>query len=78
MLLIQDGILIAYAKRDQNFFVFDLATLGKIIQVNEIANATTTTGQERPTHLVNHSKKVRVWHGRLGYASNAKIICASK
>ena len=74
----QDGKPIAHARRDRNLFVLDLATPGKIMQVNGIANATTTTGRGRPTHLVSRSKKVRVWQRRFGHASNARIICASK
>ena len=74
----QDGKPIAYARRDQNIFVLDLDMQGKIIQINGIANTTTTTGQKRSTHLVSRSKKVRVWHRRFGHASNARIIYALK
>lgn len=51
--------------------------LGKIIQVNKIANAIITTGQRRSTYLVSYSKKIRVWHKRFRYTGNARIICAS-
>ena len=74
----QDGKPIVHAKRDQNLFVLDFAIPGKIMQVNGIANATTTTSQGRLTYLISYSKKVQVWHRRFGYASNARIICASK
>ena len=78
MLLMQDGKPIAYVKRNRNLFVLDFAMPGQIMQVNGIANATTTTGQRRLTHLVSCSKKLRVWHGRFRHISNARIICASK
>ena len=58
MLLMQNGKPIADAKRNQNIFVLDLTMPGKIMQVNGITNATTTTSQEKPTYLVSHSKKV--------------------
>lgn len=78
MLLIQDGKLIENAKRNKNLFLIDLVMIGKIIQVKKIANITTTTGQERQTHLVSCSKKVRVWQRKFGDSSNAIITYASK
>ncbi len=82
----QDGVLIAQARRDWNLFVLDLVTSGKVMQINVaiVANvainkhAMMTTGRGRPTHLVSRSKKVRIWHRRFGHTSNARIIRASK
>ena len=65
----QDNKLIAYARKNRNLFILDLAMSGKIMP---------TTSQKRPTHLVSYSKKVQVWHKRFRYASNARIICTSK
>ena len=62
MLLMQNIKPIAYTKRKQILFVFDLAMFSKIMQVNGIVNVITTTNSERPTYLVNYSKKLRVWH----------------
>lgn len=54
MLLIQDGLSIAEAKKDQNLFVLDFATLRKIMQTNVIM----TIRKRRPVYLVICSKKV--------------------
>lgn len=71
---------IAHAKRGRNLFILDLATPEKIMQTNVTPgeHAMMTTRRERPQHLVSHSKKVRIWYRRFGYASNAQIIRASK
>lgn len=34
--------------------------------------------KRRLTHLVSQNKKIRIWHQRLGYASNIGLIYASK
>ena len=39
----QNSKLIIYAKKDQNFYLLDLTMLGKIMQVNRIANVITIT-----------------------------------
>lgn len=78
ILLMQDGLPIAYARRDRNLFILDLATPGKVMQVNTNIQAIITTGRGRPIHLISRIKKVRIWHQRFGYASNAKIIRALK
>ena len=44
----------------------------------KVRNLAIATGRGRPTHLVSKNKKVRIWHRRLGHASNAQIIRASK
>lgn len=41
------------------------------------ANAMAIKGRGRPTHLVNHNKRIRIWHRRLAHASNARVIRAS-
>ena len=60
MLLLQDSKPIIYVKRNQIFFIYNLAILDKIMQINGIANAMTTTSQKKLTHLVNYSKKLQV------------------
>lgn len=74
----QDDKLIIYAKRDQNLFILDLITLGKIMQVNRIANITITTSQKKSTYLISYNKKMRVWYKRFKYISNTKIIATLK
>ena len=37
----QDGKLIVYARKDQNFFIFNFTIFDKIMQVNKIANVIT-------------------------------------
>lgn len=76
MMPMQDGILIAHARKDWNLFILDLTTPGKVMQVN--VKVMMTTGRGRPTHLVSRIKKVRIWHKRFGHVSNARIIRASK
>ena len=44
----------------------------------KVRNLAIATGRGRPTHFVSKNKKVRIWHRRLGYASNAQVIRASK
>ncbi len=86
MLLMQDGVPIAEARRDLNLFVLDFVTPGKVMQTNVaiVANvainkhAIMTIRQKRPKHLVSRSKKVRIWRIKFGHASNARIIRASK
>lgn len=72
MMLMQDGVPIAQARRDRNLFVLDLATPGKVMQANVTTNnkhAMVITGRGRPAHLVSRNKKVRIWHRRFGHAS---------
>lgn len=76
MMLMQDGIPIAHVRRDRNLFILDLATPGKVMQIN--VKAMMTTGRGRPTYLVSRIKKVRIWHRRFGHASNVRVIQASK
>lgn len=57
--------LIVYIKYNQNFFVLELATLNKAIQITEYSQS---------NYLVSKNRKIRVWNYRFGYASNAKII----
>lgn len=43
-------------------------------EIAKPAKAMMTKGQGRPTLLVSKTKKVRIWHRRFAYASNARII----
>ena len=86
MLLMQDGVPIAQARRDRNLLVLDFATPKKVMQTNvaivtNVAinkHAMMKTGQGRLKHLVSRSKKVRIWHRKFRHASNARIVRASK
>lgn len=75
MTLIRHGVIIAQAKRHQNLFILDRAIPKTVMKVRNLAMA---TGKGRPTHLVSKNKKVRIWHRRLGHASNARVIRVSK
>lgn len=75
MTLIRHGVVIAQAKRHRNLFILDRAIPETMMKVRNLAMA---TGRGRPTHLVSKNKKVRIWHRRLGHASNARVIRASK
>lgn len=75
MMLIRHGVVIAQAKRHRNFFILDRAIPEIVMKVRNLAMA---TGRGRPTHLVSKNKKVRIWHRRLGHASNARVINAFK
>lgn len=75
MTLVQSGPTVAQARRDWNLFILDLAMLNKAMQVR---GAMQVTGRGRPTHLVSKNKRIRIWHRRFAYASNARIIRASK
>lgn len=59
-------------------FVLDLAIPNKVMRAALSEQAMTVQGRGRPTHLVSRNKRVRVWHRRMGHASNARIIRASK
>lgn len=78
MTLMQGGQEIARARRDRNLFVLDLATPNRAMQTLSSGKAMTAQGRGRPTHLVSRNKRFRVWHRRMGHASNARIIRASK
>ena len=75
MTLIRHGVVIAQAKRHRNLFILDRAIPETVMKVRNLAIA---TGRGRPTHLVSKNKKVQIWHRRLGHASNAQVIRASK
>lgn len=76
MTLMQGGQAIAHARRDRNLFILDLATPNKVMQVTQPPRAMMTQGRGRPTHLISKNKRVRIWHRRLGHASNARVIRA--
>lgn len=61
IILMQDGVLIAQARKNQNLFILNLATPKKVMQANVTINNKHTIviiGQRRPTYLVNCNKKV--------------------
>ena len=75
MTLMRHGVVIAQAKQHRNLFILDWATPETVMKVRNLAMA---TRKSKPTHLVSKNKKVRIWHRRLGHASNAWVIRASK
>ncbi len=75
MTLMRHMVVIAQAKRHQNLFILDRAISEIVMKVRNLAM---TTGKIRPTHLGSKNKKVQIWHRRLGHASNAQVIMASK
>lgn len=78
MTLMQEQQEIAQARRDRNLFVLDLSMPNKIMQTTLPPRVMTAQGRGRSTHIVSTNKRVRVWHRRMGHASNARIIQASK
>lgn len=46
------------------------------MQVTQPPRAIMTQGRGRPTHLISKNKQIRIWHQRLSYASNARVIRA--
>lgn len=82
--LMKDGKTIAHARRSRNLFILDLATPGKIMKVNHDVITLKHTyqtmalrGRGRATHLVSKNRRIRIWHRRLGHASNARVIRAA-
>ncbi len=87
MTLMQQGKVIALAKRTRNLFTLDLAHPGRAMAVTiqpkamaiaKRARAMAITGRGRPTHLVSQNKRIRLWHRRLAHVSNARVVRASK
>lgn len=90
MALINDGEIIAHAKRSRNLFILNLATPGKVMKVSQKVNthlvdntsqSTNQTmalrGRDRPTHLIRKNRKIRIWHRRVEHVSNTRVIRAS-
>lgn len=90
MTLMQLGRPVTHVRHNQNLFILDLATPAQVMQVTKFRQSTYSVtchvnkqamqaiGLRRPTQLISKYKKVRVWHRRFGYASNAKIIRGTK
>ena len=74
MTLMKEGKVIAQAKRNQNLFTLDRASLGQTMS----AKAMAVKGRGRPTHLVSQNKRIRIWQQRLAHVSNARVVKASK
>lgn len=62
------GKIVIYTKQDRNFFVFDLIKSEKAMAI----------ACERPRHVITKNKQIQIWHCRLKYASNARVVRASK
>lgn len=77
-MLMQKRRDIAQIRRDYNLFILDLAMPNKVMQATLPKQAMTAKSRGKPTHLVNRNKQVWVWHQKMVYANNAKIIRASK
>ena len=69
MTLMQTRHSIAHAKRNWNLFVLELVIFNKIMQIIR---------RGLPTYLVSKNRKIKVWPCKFGYASNARIVRASK
>lgn len=48
------------------------------MQVTQPPRAMMTEGRGRLTHLISKNKQVKIWHRRLGHASNTRVIRASR
>lgn len=69
MVLKQGGGTLGMAGRHKNLFVLETGLRAKAMLVR---------GRGRPTYLLSSNPQVRLWHRRLGHASNARVIQASK
>ena len=70
MVLKQGGNVIGAATRKKNLFVLDTQSPSD--------KAMLVKRRRRPTYLLSKNLQIRLWHRRLEYASNARIIKASK
>ena len=69
MVLKQGGSILGIANRHKNLFVLETGSKAKAMLVR---------GRGRLTYLLNSNLQIRLWHCRLGHASNARVIQASK
>ena len=69
MALKQGGSTLGVANRHKNLFVLETGSKAKAMLVK---------GRGRPTYLLSKNPQIRLWHRRLGHASNARIVEASK
>ena len=69
MVLKQGGSILGIANRHKNLFVLETGSKAKAMLVRE---------RGRSTYLFNSNPQIRLWHCRLGHASNARVIQASK
>ena len=68
MILKQGGSQIGLAVRHKNLFILE----------TESEKAMLVRGRGRPTYLLSPDPQTRLWHRRLGHASNARVAQASK
>ena len=69
MILKQGRSTIGVAKRYKNLFILETGLRDKAILMQ---------GKGQPTYLLSSNPHIRFWHCRLGHASNARVIQASK
>lgn len=69
MILKQKEKTIKLATRKKNLFVFNIQIPGKIMLVKR---------RRKLIYLFNKNPQIRLWYRKLGYASNARILKASK
>ncbi len=69
MILKQGGSTIGLAERHKNLFILETKLGDKAMLVR---------GRGRPTYLLSPNPQIRLWRRRLGHASNARVIQASK
>lgn len=70
----QNGRVIAHAKRERNLFTLDLAAPSQVMS----ARAMAIRGRGRPSHFESQKKRIRLWHRRLAHANNTRVVRVSK
>ena len=68
IILKQGGSHIGLAMRNKNLFILETKS----------EKAMLVRGRDRPTYLLSPDLQTRLWHRRLGHASNARVAQASK
>ncbi len=68
MVLKQRGKTIGLATKRKNLFILNQIP-GKTMLIK---------GRGRPTYLLSKNLQIRLWHRRLGHASNVRVVGASK
>lgn len=69
ILLRQGGKIIGLTIKKKNLFIFNTQLSGKSMLVKD---------RNKPIYLVSKNSHIRLWHRRLGYTRNARVVEASK
>ena len=70
MVLKQEGSVIESVTKRKNLFVLDTQA--------QPGRAMLSKGKDRPTYLLSKNPQIRLWHQRLGHASNTRVVEAFK